>query len=74
MNLCRNALKENDLRCRHCAHWGKGATSINAHRLSDVCFLKRKQIKNPRFADQIVYYHANPLDKPCNEFERREVG
>lgn len=72
--VSRCTLPENDLRCRNCQHWGKGATSINAYRLSDVCFLKRKVIKNPRFADQIVYYHANPLDKPCNEFERKEVG
>lgn len=71
--ISRCSLPENDLRCRDCAHWGKGAASINAYRLSDVCFLRRKQIKNPKYQDQVVYYHASPLDKPCSDFERKEV-
>ena len=71
--ISRNVLPEHDLRCRNCTHWGKGAASINAYRLSDVCFLRRKQIKTPKYQDQVVYYHASPLDKPCSDFERKEV-
>lgn len=67
-----NRIKKGDLRCKDCIHWKEGNATINAWKKSWVCELKPKNIRNPRFANQKIFYHANRNDKLCENFERKE--
>ena len=67
-----NRIKEGDWRCKECKHRIDGKTSLNAWTMSKVCELKPKQVRNPRFANQKLFYCANRNDKACENFERKE--
>lgn len=67
-----NRIKEGDWRCKDCKHRIEGKTSLNAWTMSWVCELKPKQVRNPRFAGQKLFYCANRNDKVCENFERKE--
>jgi len=67
-----NRIKEGDWRCKDCIHRKEGKTSINAWSMSWVCELKPKTVRNPRFANQKLFYCANRNDKACENFERKE--
>lgn len=67
-----NRIKEGDWRCKDCIHRKEGKTSINAWTMSWVCELKPKAVRNPRFANQKLFYCANRNDKACENFERKE--
>lgn len=67
-----NRIKEGDWRCKDCIHRKEGKTSINAWYMSWVCELKPKTVRNPRFANQKLFYCANRNDKACENFERKE--
>ena len=67
-----NRIKEGDWRCKDCIHRKKGKASINAWSMSWVCELKPKTVRNPRFANQKLFYCANRNDKACEKFERKE--
>ena len=54
-----NRIKEGDWRCKDCIHRKEGKTSINAWSMSWVCELKPKTVRNPRFANQKLFYCAN---------------
>ena len=67
-----NRIKDGDCRCKDCIHHKWGMTSINAWSMSWVCELKPKTVRNPRFANQKLFYCAKPYDKACEKFERKE--
>lgn len=67
-----NRIKEGDWRCKDCIHWKEGKATMNARRNSWVCELKPKDIRNPKFANQKIFYHANRNDKVCENFEKNE--
>lgn len=68
-----NRIKEGDWRCKDCIHRKKGKTSINAWSMSWVCELKPKTVRNPRFANQKLFYCAHRNDKACEKFERKDL-
>ena len=67
-----NRIKEGDRRCKDCIHRKEGKNTINALSMSWVCELKPKTVRNPRFANQKLFYCANRNDKACEKFERKE--
>lgn len=67
-----NRIKYGDWRCKDCIHRKEGKTSLNAWSMSWVCELKPKEVRNPRFANQKLFYCANRNDKACENFERKE--
>lgn len=60
-------------RCRDCVHYRKGQTSINQFRDSFgyICEMKPKEVHNPKFAGQRLFYSALKYGKICSHFEKK---
>lgn len=63
----RKTLKE--YRCKDCEHRQEGYATINAYHKSWVCKQRPKEILNPNFSNQIIFYTAPYYGKPCKMFK-----
>lgn len=69
----QKTLGEGEYRCRDCVHRRKGQTSINqaSCNFGYICNMKPKEINNPKFAGQKLYYCALKYGKICEHFEKK---
>lgn len=59
----------NEYRCKDCVHREEGYATINAYRKSWICKQRPKEILNPMFSNQIIFYAAPYYGKPCGKFK-----
>lgn len=64
-------LQEGEYRCKDCEHRQEGYATINAYHKSWVCKQRPKEILNPRFSNQDIFYAAPYYGKPCGQFKMK---
>lgn len=66
-------LGEGEYRCRDCVHYRKGQTSINqfSYNFGYICEMKPKEVNNPKFAEQKLFYTVLKYGKICEHFEKK---
>ena len=58
-------------RCRNCKHLQLGRSSMNSRWETTVCMKRSKDNMVNRFTEKPIYCHKTPLDKICEQFERK---
>lgn len=67
-----NKLPPGVYRCRDCVHRKEGFVSVNAWHTAWICELKPKEIRDERFKNQAIFYHAAYYGLPCENFKLKK--